>query len=64
MMAVISEPTPNLDPITYDLAEYARTLCRVINNCGDGDESLCATASSEQLAECQALGCCSVIDIP
>jgi len=48
-------------------ASYARTLCRVLNTCGDGDEPLCASPSlmsDEQLLECQRLGCCAVEGVP
>ena len=54
----------NTTTISYEYADYARTLCRELNTCGDGDESLCLEASAESYQMCVDLGCCSVIDIP
>jgi len=53
-----------LPSVSMEYADYARTLCRELNACGDGDEPLCMDATSELFANCQELGCCSVIDIP
>jgi hypothetical protein len=53
-------------PIDDAVAEYAKTLCRVLNDCGDADEPLCASPeqmSGEQYEECVVLGCCSYTGI-
>ena len=56
-----------LVPVPSSYAEYAHTLCRVLNECGDGDESLCLD-DSEHTAEarlaCVDTGCCAVSEIP
>jgi hypothetical protein len=63
----IGDPPAVLGPVDGAVADYAHTLCRVLNACGDGDEALCGNIdamSDEQLDECIRLGCCSVTDIP
>ena len=67
--AVNDEPPAQLlgNSVDDQYAEYARTLCRVLNHCGDGDEALCGDVgamSDQQLEDCVLLGCCSVVDIP
>ena len=53
-----------LPSVTPEYADYARILCRELNECGDGDESVCVEAIAETYAVCVDLGCCSVINIP
>ena len=56
-----------LTVVDVEYAEYAKTLCRVLNACGDGDEPLCAspdTMDAALLAHCQSIGCCSVEGVP
>ena len=56
-----------LTTVDAEYAEYAKTLCRVLNACGDGDEPLCAspdTMDAALLAHCQSIGCCSVEGVP
>jgi len=62
-----SEPPVALEEIDESVAEYARTLCRVINDCGDGSEALCGSVESMDdalLEHCIELGCCRYDDIP
>jgi len=65
--ATAPAPTTALVPVDPEWADYAKTLCRVLNTCGDGDESLCTspeTMDPELLAHCQELGCCEVEGVP
>jgi len=39
-------------------AAYARSLCRVLTECGDGDEEPCL--SDARAPECVRLRCCAV----
>ena len=54
-----SEP---LVPVEPYYAAYSRTLCRVLNECGDGDEQPC---TDEIVPEpCTETGCCAVSGVP
>jgi hypothetical protein len=62
-----TDPTADVESIDESIAVYAKTLCRVLNPCGDADEPLCAspeTMTDEQYQECVDLGCCTYTGIP
>ena len=50
--------------IDADLAAYASVLCRVLNDCGDGNEETCNMGTAEQVAHCREIGCCTFADVP
>jgi len=60
----LSTMVTTLVAIPPELAAYSHTLCRVLHDCGDGDEQACIEAGEEELVPCTGLGCCDVIDIP
>lgn len=53
--------TTHIPTTVPHISEYARTLCRVLNDCGDGDESVCMQWHPPP--RCIELGCCSVTGV-
>jgi len=52
-------------PIEPEYADIARTICRELNECGDGDEELCTEIAGFPLyPTCVELGCCAITNIP